>query len=79
MRYYRDVLGLKLIKQDARLANFRLADGETELVIHDDADLPDEAVYYLVDNVRDLYKRREELKLRFAAPRRRSRGDFEPR
>ena len=29
VRYYRDVLGLQLIKQDARLANFRLTDGET--------------------------------------------------
>src|SRR5580698_8008038 len=67
IRYYRDVLGLKLIKQDARLANFRLADGQTELVIHDDADLPNEAVYYLVDNVRDLYARRAELKLKFLA------------
>jgi catechol 2,3-dioxygenase-like lactoylglutathione lyase family enzyme len=68
VRYYRDVLGLKLVKQDARLANFRLADGETELVLHDDADLPAEAYYYLVDNVRDLYARREELKLRFVSP-----------
>lgn len=68
VRYYRDVLGLQLIKQDARLANFRLADGETELVIHDDADLPAEAVYYLVDNVRDLYARREALKLKFISP-----------
>ena len=66
--YYRDVLGLTLIRQDARLANFRLADGATELVLHDDPDLPAEATYYLVDDVRDLYKRRQELKLGFGAP-----------
>jgi hypothetical protein len=30
--------------------------------------LPAEAVYYLVDDVRDLYQRRDELKLRSAAP-----------
>lgn len=65
--YYRDVLGLKLIKHDARLASFRLGDDQTELVLHDDADLPSEAVYYLVDNVRDLYKRRAELKLKFVS------------
>jgi catechol 2,3-dioxygenase-like lactoylglutathione lyase family enzyme len=68
VRYYRDVLGLKLIRQEARLANFRMADGDTELVIHDDPDLPAEAVYYLVDNVRDLHARRDELKLKFVAP-----------
>ena len=68
VRYYRDVLKLTLIKQDARLASFRLADGETELVIHDDADLPAEAIYYLVDDVRDLYAHRAELKLKFVSP-----------
>src|SRR5947209_18748224 len=66
--YYRDVLGLKLIRQDGRVANFRLADGSTELVLHSDPDLPAEATYYLVDDVRDVYKRRAELKLTFTAP-----------
>ena len=66
--YYRDVLGLKLIKQDARVANFQLADGSTELVLHSDPDLPAEATYYLVDSVRDLYQRRAELRLAFTAP-----------
>jgi catechol 2,3-dioxygenase-like lactoylglutathione lyase family enzyme len=68
VKYYRDVLGLKLIKEEASIASFRLADGETELVLHVDADLPAEAVYYLVDDVRDLYKRREQLHLKFAGP-----------
>lgn len=66
--YYREVVGLKLVKQDARLASFRLGDGETELVVHCDADLPDQAMYYLVDSVKDLYRRRDELKLKFAGP-----------
>jgi catechol 2,3-dioxygenase-like lactoylglutathione lyase family enzyme len=66
--YYRDVLGLKLIRQDARVANFRLADGSTELVLHTDSDLPAEAHYFLVDDVRDLYKRRSDLRIHFAAP-----------
>ena len=66
--YYRDVLGLKLVRQDGKLANFRLSDGATELVLHTDPDLPAEAVYYLVDDVRDLFRRRTELKLTFAGP-----------
>ena len=66
--YYRDVLGLKLVRQEGKLASFRLGDDATELVIHTDADLPAEAVYYLVDDVRDLYRRRAELKLAFAGP-----------
>ena len=68
VKYYRDVLGLKLTKEEASIASFRLTDGETELVLHTDADLPAEAVYYLVDDVRDLYKRREALHLKFAGP-----------
>ena len=66
--YYRDVLGLRLVRQEGRLASFRLADDTTELVLHTDPDLPAEAVYYLVDDVRDLYRRRGELKLTFAGP-----------
>ena len=65
--YYRDVLGLKLLRQDARLASFQL-EGDAELILHTDPDLPAEAVYYLVDDVRDLYKRRAQLKLTFSSP-----------
>ena len=74
VRYYQSTLGLKLIRQDARLASFRLAD-DSELVLHNDPDLPAEATYYLVDDVRDLYRRREALKLKFtSAPAPVSRG-----
>lgn len=68
VQHYRDTLGLELRRQEKRLAVFRLADGETELVLHDDPDLPNEATYYLVEDVRDLYRRRRELKLTFAGP-----------
>ena len=68
VNYYRDVLGLKVVRQDANLVSFRLADGSTELVLHTDPDLPAEAVYFLVDSVRDLYKRRAALKLNFTGP-----------
>src|ERR1041384_6633102 len=67
VRYYRDVLGLKLIRSEPRLAGFRLGD-DAELVLHSQEDLPAEAVYYLVDDVRELYRRREELKLTFVHP-----------
>jgi catechol 2,3-dioxygenase-like lactoylglutathione lyase family enzyme len=63
--YYRDVLGLRLIKQDNRLASLRMAEGDAELVLHADPDLPAEAVYYLVDDVRALFEKRASLKVQF--------------
>ena len=68
IKYYRDVLGLKLIKHSGNIASFKLHEQETELVLHSDADLPAEAVYYLVDDVRALHRRREQLKLKFVSP-----------
>lgn len=68
VNYYRDVLGLPLVRQEAKVASFRLLDGATELVLHTDADLPAEAVYFLVDDVRELFRRRSELKLKFLSP-----------
>lgn len=81
--YYRDVLGLTLLKQDFRMASFRLggtaADGGgdegAELLLHTDPDLPSEAVYYLVDDVRAMYAKRQELRLQFvSAPKQAARG-----
>src|SRR5439155_4848092 len=46
--YYRDVLGLKLVRHEGKVASFSLGEGGTELVLHDDPDLPGEATYYLV-------------------------------
>ena len=66
--YYRDVLGLKLSRHDKGIASFTLADCDTELVLHADPDLPADATYFLVDDVRDLYRRRAELKLTFTSP-----------
>jgi catechol 2,3-dioxygenase-like lactoylglutathione lyase family enzyme len=66
VRYYRDVLGMKLLKQTNDLATFAL--GQSELVLHADPDLPEEATYYLVDDVREMYRRRAELKLKFSGP-----------
>jgi len=63
--FYRDVMGLKLLRQDARLASLALPEGGGELVLHVDPDLPGEAVYYLVDDVRAMHQKRGELKLQF--------------
>ena len=62
--YYRDVVGLKLVRQEKQVASFRLSDDTTELVLHTDAELPAEAVYYLVDDVRrHMYRRRRRIKV----------------
>jgi hypothetical protein len=68
VKYYRDVLGLKVVREDGRRATLKLADDSAEIVLHADADLPEQGVYFLVDDVRDLYRRRDELKLTFLAP-----------
>lgn len=68
VRYYKNSLGLRLLRQQATIANFQLPDCDTELVLHTDVDLPAEAIYYLVDDVRELYARRDTLKLKFSGP-----------
>jgi len=68
VRYYRDVLGLALVRQSDRAAALQFPRQETELILHTDPDLPAGAVYYLVDDVRDLYRRRAELRLQFVRP-----------
>ena len=40
VKYYCDLLGLKLIKEQKGLAALRFAQGEGEMVLHDDPDLP---------------------------------------
>jgi len=68
VRYYRDVLGMKLLREDKRAAALLMTDGITEIVLRCDPDQPAEEIYYLVDNVRDLYARRTQLNLKFASP-----------
>ena len=66
VRYYRDVLGLNLVRQSPSIASFKL--GDAELILHSNPDQPGEAVYFLVEDVKDLYRRRDELKLKFQSP-----------
>ena len=68
VKYFRDVLGLRLVREETNVASFQLGNAGSELVLHSDEDLPDQAVYFLVDDVRDLYARRDALNLRFSGP-----------
>ena len=65
VHYYRDVLGLKLVREDKQSAVFVMEDGATQLILSAEEGLADQEICYLVDDVRDLYERRGELKLRF--------------
>ncbi len=54
MNFYSDVFGLKPVWRDERTgqAGMLFQDSDTELVLHNDADIPGPVeVYYLVDNV----------------------------
>lgn len=64
--YYRDTLGMKLLRHEKRAAAFAL--GEAELILHDSPDLPTQAVYFRVGDVKKIHGDREKLKLRFAGP-----------
>jgi len=67
--YYRDVLGLQVLREEKKVASLRFADQDCgEVILHCDPDLPAEAVYLLVDDVRDLHRRRAELRLKFTSP-----------
>lgn len=67
-RYYTETLGLQLLKRDERFTSLKFPDSDTELILHNDPDLPAEATYYRVDDVRDFFNRRAELKLTFVSP-----------
>lgn len=75
VHYYRDAMGLTVVREDAHIAVLRFPEGSIELVLHSDSELPAEGIYFLVDDVREMYDRRDELKLTFiAAPSETSRG-----
>lgn len=67
VKYYGEVLGLEIVREGQGFATLSLGDGR-EVLLHNDAELPEEAVFLLVESVADLYRRREELKLRFSGP-----------
>ena len=65
--YYRGTMGLPLVREGPGFATLKMGDGR-EILLHNDADLPEEALFLLVEDVRDLYRRRDELRLKFAGP-----------
>jgi catechol 2,3-dioxygenase-like lactoylglutathione lyase family enzyme len=68
VKFYNDVMGLRIVHQSAHFTTLRCPQDQAELVLHDDLDQPAEAVYWLVDDVRDIYARRADLKLTFLSP-----------
>ncbi|MGA2499282.1 MAG: VOC family protein [Tepidisphaeraceae bacterium] len=68
VKFYREALGLELLREESRLASLRMPDGQAEMILHCDPDLPAEAVYYFVDDVRALHARREQLGIQFTSP-----------
>lgn len=72
--YYRDTLGMKLVRAEKTIAAFELAGG-IELVLHESPDLPAQGVYFRVGSVDSAYRDRERLRLKFtSSPRTVSRG-----
>jgi catechol 2,3-dioxygenase-like lactoylglutathione lyase family enzyme len=76
VHYYRDVLGMKVLRADKGSAIFVMGDGVTELVLSTEPDQSAAEICYLVDDVNDLYERREELQLKFVQQPRRAPHGF---
>ncbi len=75
VKFYHEAFGMRIIRHDRNIASLAMADQDAELILHNDPDLPAEAIYYRVDDVRQLYERREELGLKFiSAPAAVARG-----
>jgi catechol 2,3-dioxygenase-like lactoylglutathione lyase family enzyme len=68
VKFYRETMGLHVVHQSPHFATLSCPEDKTELVLHNDPDQPAEAVYWLVDSVRDVFVRRAELKLTFISP-----------
>jgi catechol 2,3-dioxygenase-like lactoylglutathione lyase family enzyme len=76
VKYYRDVLGMNLVHEDARSATLLMSDGQTRIVLRSDPDQPMEEIYYLVEDVRKLYLDRDRLRLKFVQPPREAETGF---
>jgi predicted enzyme related to lactoylglutathione lyase len=66
--YYRDVLGMEVLREELHVATLGTQSNQPQIVLHDDPDQPAEAVYFLVDDVREMHERKEELRLSFISP-----------
>ena len=74
-KFWAGTLGMEPVRVEENVALLRFKDAPGEVLLHNDPDLPAEGVYLLVDDVRDLYERRKELRLTFTGrPARVARG-----
>ena len=65
-RFWRETWGVSAVREAAGVALLKTENG-TEILLHDDPDLPAAGVFLLVDDVRALHARREDLRLTFTA------------
>jgi catechol 2,3-dioxygenase-like lactoylglutathione lyase family enzyme len=68
IRYWQSTFGVTLASQSPTSATLHLPDDGGEIVLHTDANLPEQAMYVLVEDVRAMHDRRAELKLEFRSP-----------
>ena len=74
-RFWKATWGMRSVREDEGLALLGFGNGGGEVLLHNDPDLPAQGVFLLVDDVRGLYERRDELHLTFTAkPTRAARG-----
>ncbi len=66
-KFYVDVLGLTLDRQQPSAAAMKFESGDTELILHDDARRADMEVVFNVDDVRAMYEIRSDLKVDFVS------------
>ena len=66
-KFWRETYGATVTREDRAAVVITLADGG-EIVLHSDPNLPEQAVYLLVDDVRKLHADRSGLRLEFRAP-----------
>ena len=65
--FYRDTMKLRVLRDGTSYATLGLGDGR-QVLLHNDPDLPEDATFLLVDDVKQLHARRRELRLDFVSP-----------
>jgi hypothetical protein len=68
VRYWRETLGVEVISQSPSSAQLKMCDDDAQIILHCDPNLPEQALYILVDDVRALYANRTESQLDFRSP-----------
>lgn len=75
-KFWRETYGATVSREDRQAVCIDLPGGG-EVILHSDPNLPEQAVYLLVDDVRQMHRDRATLRLKFTAPPARgSRGYF---